>query len=533
MASLDATAPEERTAGTADTHWRPLRFYAIYRLILAGLLAVLATGHRLPTPFGAYAPQLFTWTSYAYVAFSLLAGIGVSRRTPALQPQVHLQIIGDIVFITLLMHASGGIVSGVGMLLVVTIAAGSMLTAGRTAGLFASLATLALLFEQSYLLWSGPQEQISYTQAGMLGATLFATAALAHTLARRVRESEALAARRGVDLANMAQLAQYIIEKLQTGILVVDENSHVRLANSTARACAGDTSPQDDHLYAVSPELYQQLTDWRLGRNGGAQVIELNDARQPLLPRFMPLGEDRRGATLVFLEDAEASSQQVQQLKLASLGRLTASIAHEIRNPLGAISHAGELLDEAPGLEAADRRLIRIILDQSRRVNAIIESVLQLGRRGEAAPESFQLTPWLERFAIEFGTTMGVPRKEIALHRSGGAGAVRFDTGHLHQILWNLCQNALRYAPAGRSPKLELTVGQGADGGALLDVRDHGPGIPAEVRPHIFDPFYTTDPKGTGLGLYIARELAEYNRAKLVCLDPPGGGTQFRILFGR
>lgn len=532
MASLDTPLPQERPRYSDATTWKPLRFYALYRLILAGLLALLALTGRVPQPFGDYIPHLFAWTSYAYVAFALLAGSAVSRRVPALQTQVYLQVIGDIVFITLLMHASGGIESGLGMLMVVSIAAGGLLTAGRTAGLFASLATIALLFEQSYLLFSVPNAQISYPQAGMLGATLFATAALAHTLARRVRESEALAARRGVDLANMAQLAQYIIENLQTGILVVDAHNHVRLINSTARARLGGSASQETHLFSLAPELYQQLTDWRVGKTGSARVLELNDV-QPLLPRFMPLGEDRYEAVLIFLEDAGAAAQQVQQLKLASLGRLSASIAHEIRNPLGAISHAGELLGESPALEAADQRLIRIILDQSKRVNTIIESVLQLGRSGAAMPESFQLMPWLKRFVTEFGTTMAITPDEIAVRKPDSDATVRFDPGHLHQLLWNLCQNALRHAPTERAPKVELIVSRGADGATVLDVRDHGPGIAAEMRPHIFDPFFTTDPKGTGLGLYIARELAEYNRAKLLCIAPADGGTQFRILFSR
>lgn len=528
-----AAAPPERRAEAALTNWRPLRYYAIYRLILAGLFAVLVITGDLPPPFGGYAPHLFAWTSYAYVAFSLLAGSGVSRQRPALPTQVQLQVIGDILFITVLMHASGGIESGLGMLLVVTIAAGGLLTVGRTAGLFAAIATIALLVEQSYLLLSGPNAQISYTQAGMLGATLFATAVLAHTLARRIRESEALAARRGIDLANMAQLAQYIIENLQTGILVVDGQNHIRLTNSTARARLGGAAAQEMHLYNMAPELYQQLTDWRVGRTGSAQVLELNNPQQPILPRFMPLGEDRQGATLIFLEDAAAASQQVQQLKLASLGRLSASIAHEIRNPLGAISHAGELLGESPALEPGDSRLIQIILDQSRRVNAIVENVLQLGRRGESAPESFLLVPWLERFIAEFCSTGGIAPADVALHAPNDAATVRFDTGHLHQILWNLCQNALRHAPTAGSPKVEIAVERGADGATILAVRDHGAGIAAEVRPHIFEPFFTTDPQGTGLGLYIARELAEYNRAKLVYAPPPGGGTQFRILFAK
>jgi len=512
--------------------WKPLRFFTIYRLILAGLFAVLVITGQAPPPFGQYYPAQFAWGSYAYVAFSLLAGVAANYRIPAFQIQVYLQVISDIIFITLLMHASGGIDSGLGMLLIITIASGSMLTAGRTAGLFASLATIALLFEQSYLLLTAPQEHISYPQAGMLGAALFATAALAHTLARRLRESEALAKQRGIDLANMAQLTEYIIQNMQTGIVVIDPDTRVRFVNNTARARFNPGSVPE-RLVDLSVELYQQFLAWRAGQTGASQVIQLPGTELPLLPRFMSIGTDRNGATLIFLEEADAAARQVQQLKLASLGRLTASIAHEVRNPLGAISHAGELLGESAALPAGDQRLVQIILDQSRRVNTIIENILQLGRRGKSVPEQLDLRPWLERFQTEFCSTHAIAPAALALQLPSEAAPTYFDPSHLHQILWNLCQNGLRYSPEEHQPRLELILSKGSDGALTLDVRDFGPGIAEEARSQIFEPFYTTSPQGTGLGLYIARELAECNQAKLIYLPAPGGGAQFRLLFPR
>lgn len=528
LASIAGVADEQ------DRHtWQPLRYFAIYRLILAGLLAVLAITHQAPPPFGRYAPALFAWTSYGYVAFGLMAGFGVSRRWLPFQTQVYLQIIFDILFLTVLMHASGGIESGLGMLLVVTIAAGSMLTAGHTAGLFASIATLALLCEQSYLLLFAPHEEINYPQTGMLGATLFATAALAHTLARRLRESEALAKQRGIDLANMAQLTDYIIQHMQTGVLVVDPDHRLRLLNQTARQLLGIPATRVTHLSQLGTDLDRQLTEWQRGNLGAAQVMQVADGEHPVLPVFMAIGSSRDAATLIFLEDASVASRQAQQLKLASLGRLTASIAHEVRNPLGAISHASELLAESPQREGGDQRLIQIILDQVRRVNTIIENVLQLGRRDNSETTSFDLIPWVAAFVEEFCQTTGASRSDVATHTAIPSANITFDPSHLHQIMWNLCQNAMRYSPETTSPKVEMTIGEAGDGAVTLDVRDHGPGIAPEALPHIFEPFYTTAPQGTGLGLYIARELAETHYGKLTYQPAAGGGALFRLSFAK
>lgn len=519
-----------------SVHWTPLGYFAIYRLLLTGLLVILHLLGWTPEPFGSLAPTLYTSVIYIYLAAAFLAGMAVRTRLLPFNTLVDLHTFTDIVCITLLMHASGGIGSGLGMLLVVSVAVAGMLSVGRTAILFAALASLAVLVEQSFLLLTAPahiaREAISYPQAGMLGATLFATAALAHTLARRIRASEKLARQRGIDLANMAQLTDYVIQHMQTGVLVTDAAGQIRLINATARQLLGlGTRPvAGDPLERVMPALQRQLQAWRTGERQDADLLEVTQSGLKVLPHFMPIGS---GAdNLIFLEDASGASQQAQQLKLASLGRLTASIAHEIRNPLGAISHAGELLEESPALETADKRLLRIILEQSKRINAIIESVLHLGRRERARPEPIELAPWLQRFVEEFQRHATCQPGDIRLVVVDDKITAQFDPVQLHQIVWNLTLNGLRHAAAAPAPKVELHAGRNGDD-TWLDVRDHGPGIPPEVAEHLFEPFFTTEGKGTGLGLYLARELAESNRARLLCLPPPDGGARFRLLFAR
>jgi len=226
-------------------------------------------------------------------------------------------------------------------------------------------------------------------------------------------------------------------------------------------------------------------------------------------------------------------AQQARQLQLASLGRLTASIAHEIRNPLGAISHAGQLLAESPNIDDHDKRLTQIIGDQSRRMNTIIESIMQLGRRDTSKPEIFNLKSFTEKFLHDF--LIGKPESEglILLDIASEDIDVRFDATHLHQILTNLCENGLRHSAGYPGfPKVELRGGASVEGGrAYLDVIDHGEGIDVEISKHIFEPFFTTSNTGSGLGLYISRELAICNQANIEYIPVASGGSCFRISF--
>ncbi|MDE2089726.1 MAG: ATPase [Gammaproteobacteria bacterium] len=519
----------------ADIHtWKPLRLLNLYRLIIASLFAVLFNFSVAPGFLGKTNPALFEFVSLAYLTFALASVLTIRRHRPAFPVQVYTQVLGDILAITLLMHASGGVHSGLGTLLVVAVAAGSILMAGRMAILFAAIASLAALIEQIYAQFNHLFEPIDYTQTGILGATFFATAILMHVLARRIRESEALAVQRGVDLANMTQLNEYIIQHMRSGILVVDKDNRVRLLNQSAWYLLGmPGNSQLRPLGGIAPELAEQLASWRRDPTAPPRPFRLSATASDTLPRFAPLGTDAKAGTVIFLDDSAVVTQQAQQMKLASLGRLAASIAHEIRNPLGAISHAGQLLRESPALDKSERRLTDIIHEQSQRMNTIVENILQLSRRERSQPEDFALRPWMESFVAEFARDEKIEPAQINLDVQPPDAPVRFDPSQLRQVLWNLCQNGLRHGGSARlTPKLELRGGATREsGGPFLDVIDSGPGISPAVAQHLFEPFFTTDPKGTGLGLYIARELCECNQARLTYLAIPAGGSCFRISF--
>lgn len=521
----------ETPVGVEPHTWKPLHLLNLYRLTLSSLFLVLSAAVHRPPGLDEANPLLFQAVSAAYLVFSIATSFIIRWRLFGFQAQVYFQVLVDILAITLLMHASGGVTSGVGTLLIVAIAAGSLLMAGRMAGFFAAIAALAVLGQQLYAHPLG--STASYVQAGVLGAAFFATALLARVLAARVRASEALAAQHATDLANMARLNETIIQRMQSGVLVIDKNNRIHLMNESARFLLGTpTSFEGKPLETLSPELAEQLQAWRAASLSEPYVFRCPAGSADVLPRFTQLDPAGMEA-LIFLDNAAAIAQQVQQAKLASLGRLTASIAHEVRNPLGAISHAGQLLAESPSLNDGDRRLTEIICEQSRRVNTIIENVLQLSRRRRSRPETFSLEPWLENFIAEFCQTENVSPEQIAIDVPPAGLQVRIDPSHLHQVLWNLCQNGLWHGASEQAPaRLLLRGGISRElRGPYLEVIDSGPGIPPEVAQQIFEPFFTTRAQGTGLGLYVARELCEHNRAHLIYLPVPTGGSCFRISF--
>lgn len=518
-----------------EAAWRQLHFLNLYRITLAALfISSFYIKTNLPL-LGNMIPRLFESVSLLYLLIAICASFIIHWRKLPFNAIIYSLTLTDILGLTLLMRASGGIETGLGMLLVIAIAGNSLLLGSTTSRLFAAIAAIAILAEQAFAHFD-PNLTPNYTQAGILGVALFATAFLAHVLSSRIRVSEALAAQRGVDLANLAQLNQHVLQRMQSGIIVVDSNQRIRLMNESAwhmLGLSGLDSISNHSLKIISPELAEQLVDWRRGGLSEPRIFKPGQGSVELLPSMMSLGKDELAGTLIFIEDTVRMAQQAQQIKLASLGRLTASIAHEIRNPLGAISHAEQLLNESPHHDKADKRLMEIIHTNTSRVNAIIENVLQLSRRGLTEPENIQLKPWLETFVNELSQSENCSISDISIDIEPAHCSIHMDTSQLHQVLWNLCTNGLRYSPPipGR-PRLELRGGflPGSDK-PFLDIIDHGPGIDAETLQYIFEPFYTTANTGSGLGLYIARELCQNNQARLSYRTVVTGGSCFRIEF--
>ncbi|WP_455221785.1 histidine kinase dimerization/phospho-acceptor domain-containing protein [Kaarinaea lacus] len=409
--------------------WKSLYFLNFYRIILAGIFVTSIFMENNLRILGSLDPVGFAVTAYLYLVISVLVSFMIHWRWPNFEAIVLLLTMVDVAALTIIMHTSGGIETGLGMLIVVAIAGNSLLTNGKAASLFAALAALAILTEQ---IVSHISQSITpnYTQAGFLGAAVFATALLSYVLSKRIRETEQLAEQRGVDLANMAKLNEHVIKRLQSGVIVVDKNDRIRLMNQSAWQMLGLPILENAYnksLKSISDELWLCLQDWKDNPSDETKIFRTNGSSVDVLPSFTTFGTQENSATLIFLEDTVRMRQQAQQFKLASLGRLTASIAHEIRNPLGAISHADQLLSESSNLNSSDKRLTEIIHTHTERVNSIIENVLLLSRRGNTAPEDIVLDDWIEKFVSEFVMSEHVDPDVVKYSGEQNNISVRFD----------------------------------------------------------------------------------------------------------
>lgn len=528
----------QRAADEPDLTWRVLTTLNAIRVLVAiGLLVLFFAGGE-PRVFGEQKPALFSATAAGYLVFAAVSIMSLNMRWLPLGVQSVTQSIVDIVAIVILMHASGGIESGLGGLLIIFVGAGSLVLPLKYPTVLAALATFALLGEQVYSQFSNSAIAANYPAAGIVSAIIFAMALATRPLGRRIQASEALARQRGIDLRNLSQLNEYIVQHLRESIIVIDANDHVRLSNTSATQLLGANREVSGlPLSKVFKPLADYLARWRrdpsLGSHPEFTVISDRD-NLPVTAHLAPLGKDsiRRGPVLVFLEDASLMNERVQQSKLASLGRLSASIAHEIRNPVGAMSHAAQLLAEGDSVSEADMRLTEIIKTHSSRVSHIIDNMLQLSRRENSRPERLMLASWLAEFAEEFSRTLELQEGEFSIGEISDDLEVRMDPSHLRQVLWNLCDNAIKYASETGGIMVEVAAGRlQGQGRPYVEVLDHGLGVDAVTADKMFEPFYTERKGGTGLGLYISRELCELNRATLLYLDRPGGGSIFRIVF--
>lgn len=491
--------------------WLLLKVFLGYRLILAGLFVMLFYNYTDSSLLGTYDSKLFVYSSQSYLILSVISAICIAWRLTGYTTQAQLLIFTDILILTLIMHASGGINSGMGALLAVSIAAGGLLIGGRCAMLFAALASLAVLAEQTVADYSHSFNSTSYANAGMLGASFFTIALLSYILAKRSEQILQLTDQQQQTITKLEDLNKYIIQHLQSGIIITNKQLTIQMANESALRLA-NLSVLPVKLGDISDYLAEAFQIWLSDSEQNLLLLQLPNQSE-IHCRFMPLPTGHEFFYMIILEDIALYNQQVQQSKLASLGRLTASIAHEIRNPLGAISHAGQLLSENPLLSVQDLRLTQIIQTHSVRVNHIIEDILQLSRRTDSRREKIHLKPWLDNYLKNFTLEHSVTIDTFKLSYPTESLCAFIDPSHLRQIMDNLCRNALKYGQpeTGQLTLRAVTMQQGP----CIEIIDNGPGISLEHQSQLFEPFFTTSSSGTGLGLYISRELAELNQAKL------------------
>jgi two-component system sensor histidine kinase PilS (NtrC family) len=519
--------PPRPAAPEAPPPWRSFQLFNAYRLLLAILLTLMPLLPWFDAVRLESEEQHFMYVAGGLYTLAVALGLFAALRwKKAFHTQLTVQMLVDALGIDALMLPLGGLRSGLGILLLVSVAGASLVARGRLALFYAALAALAVLGLESLGVLTRNFETARLVQAGFLSMGFFATAISAHLLGRRLASNEELARRRGQALEDQLRINRRIMERMQDGVLVVAPDGHVLRSNPRAAAIVGRATLDGLSLSEIADDLAEGYRAWRAGQ--GEKRLELNRPEgQEIAARFVRTASSD-GAALVFLEDLGKLRAQAQHLKLASLGRLTASIAHEIRNPLAAISHAGDLLAEESRAPVADR-LLRIIRDNTARLDRIITDVLVLGRQRAATPVAIDLPSFLGDFVQGIVRQEGLDPAVITCTTPPGA-QLCFEAGQLHQVLWNLVGNALRHA--GRhAGAVRLEVRLPGDGEVELHVIDDGPGIARELRQQIFEPFFTTASRGTGLGLHIARELCEANGAHLL-LGSEGPGGHF-ILKGK
>lgn len=512
---------------------RELYFFALYRLLMASVIAGLLFSPLTTLVGEADHPRMARIVAIAYLVASLVV-LALGRNERAVRTIVVCTVAVDIIAAILLAHALPGASAGISMSLLFNIAAAATLlplSLGMGLALTASAATAG---EYLWKLAEGGDPTRTLAELAMFVTSYLALAYISYQVGQRARNNQQLANQRGDEVANLFQINELIIRRMRTGVLVVDGANRITLANEAASSLIGDPDGNSGsgklELGSAAPELSKRLQRWRNGWSNEELPLQLSADQPEVQPRFARLlaGSD---LTLVFLDDSTVVSRRAESLTLSAMGRFSASLAHEIRNPLAAINYAAQLLEESTDIGDTDRRLLQIIHQQCQRTNGIVESVLGLARRERANPENLELAAFVRRFVIEYKQGLSLETDSVEPIISETSVHALMDPRHLHQILTVLVHNALKYGRIAQEPaRIRLRVAR-QDRNAVIDVMDRGPGIPETVANQLFRPFFTTSEHGTGLGLYIARELCRANQARLDYVAIPAGGACFRLVL--
>jgi two-component system sensor histidine kinase PilS (NtrC family) len=523
---------------TATQNQTVFLIYVAYRSLLAIVLLIMLISPNARQLVGIWNPPLYVGVALAYLATSAVLVGPFSIPVKESKKLLFLVFFVDILSITVLADTSRGIAGGLPILLVITVAASAILIANRTlATLIAAIGVLATLLDTLRLIGLEELEFNALFPAGFLGMLIFGVSLIVQGIARRLGRAEELARNRASDLYDLQRLNEQIVQHMRTGILLVSDVGIVRVMNQAASGLLTPDRPsameQGRQLAHYSPELSNQFQQWKNTGMHKTRPFTVMEGSVPVIANFRELQPSSNQESLVFVEDYTPVTQYAQSLKLSSLGRLTASIAHEIRNPLGAISHAAQLLHESPDLKGDDKRMTDIILNHCDRVNQIVESVMQISRREAPKLESLVLGNWLRESVAAYLKTLS-REVEITLDCDYQELMVEFDPENLERILTNLLDNALRHSKLASGEEIARIVVQldFATHQCLLDIVDVGAGVLAADQGKLFEPFYTTMQEGSGMGLYLCKELCEINNASLSYSPTTQGESCFRITMG-
>lgn len=515
--------------GTAGQ--RVLRLYHIYRLIIGLALVLIISSNLESQLLDVTHRQFFLYASWAYLILNII--VATSMQQAERIGVLFALALFDIVQLCTLFYTAGGPSSGIGNLIIVAVAVANVLLYRHLGILIAAVGAAGIIYLTFYLSFSNAYVSNLYMQAGISGMLCFAAAFFVQAVSKRLKASEALAIKQASTVASLEALNALVIDRMRTGILIVDNQYRILQANQSALQMLNSRQLQGASLAIHFPALIDSYQAWQKNTSMHPSSVQFSERTPQLQPSFVLLNKNNdTGQLLIFLEDTRQINQHAQHLKLLSLGRLAAAISHEIRNPLGAISHAAQLLNESEQLGSEDKRLAQIIQDQTRRMNLVVENVLQLSKQRQAEQQVLDLKYWLHRFVSNY-QERATTNEVLRLLVKGSSLQTRMDPHQLDQVLTNLINNAMRYTKEVEGKRyVDLILYRHPDSKLpVLEILDEGPGIPESEQQSMFEPFFTTDSKGTGLGLYISRELCEANQARLDYSPREGTGSCFKITF--
>ena len=500
-------------------------------MLLAVFLVTASLASFSVGSLGSRHPDQFAYTSFTYAFLSLLFAFLIHAGWPRYITQCRIHILTDLIIAIILYHASTGRGAGLEILLFISVSASGILLGGRAALTTASSATILLILEHFYVIATNQRSLGGFTTLGFIGVGLFVTAFFIYYLTVLLRETEVEVAQQNIDIQKLSDINKLIIEQLNSGVIVVDQSLRIILINQSGQKLLDipAASPLPRTLKGLLPDITFDVNDSEKNSNGITSKIRLPSGKT-LLTHYKPLGDSFENGFIILLDDYSQIEQDQSNEKFIAMGRLSASIAHEIRNPLGAISHAGQLLAESPSIIQNDSRLVEIIENQSRRINQIVKTILELGQPNEQELEEIPLHEWLENIIDKFIIENGLSDNSIVLKGNKSISAYG-DPEQLQHVILNLLSNSLRYGNTGSKPFVEITIDKDEDDATMssITISDNGPGIAEDIRDKIFEPFFTTSSSGNGLGLYIARKICLGNHGYLDYIHKKEGHSFFRL----
>lgn len=524
------------TQSSNERVWQVGAIYSIYRILIS--LFLILTNYALKNHFiirvdifnGASFVERLTLGFYLFFALALLLVLYFYKKN--VERILIVGFVVDMLILSVLLYT--GMVSElqIVLLFMVVVAASFMLTRLSAAASITFIAILSLVFQQVFYSFTNKYSFLTLTDALFLSFCLVAVGFLSWSISQRLALAEARVNYDAAEIRRLNAINQEVIHNMVNGVIVIGENDRLLTINDTAKrllrlSCEQTPAHMNfETLFDIERAIIQQyprLYEWYHEPNT-AKTFELilpaSDSARTDKLRINKKSLPKYGQLLI-IEDVSREESYAQKLKLASLGQLTASIAHEVRNPLGAISHASQMLMD--NINDDNQEMYNIIYNQTVRVNRIIEDIVRLSRQEPPNQIAIDLKDWLPIFlSNHFNNSM----IGVSFH---GNSQILFDPNHLEQIFINLINNALRHTHHIEGvPDVQITVNDNYYE-VLIDVLDNGDGVSQEDLGSLFNPFFTKSAGGTGLGLYLSQAFSEANHAKLRYL-PNKPKTCFRLI---